>query len=244
MTARAFAPTWACVTGTLYIRDAVARMAADGMAQAVAIAMAPQYSRMSIGAYIKQVENARRELAPHLQVTYVEQWGNHPLFVQAVVEKVQDALARFPEEVREEVVLLFTAHSLPAAIVAQGDPYEAQLVESARLVAEGAGVPAEQWRFCYQSAGATNDKWLGPDICDVIAELGQAGITNVLVVPIGFVADHVEVLYDIDIEARQVAQHHGMRLERTESLNDSPTFIAALADLVRRHAAEFEEVAG
>ncbi len=227
-----------------YIREAVARIADDGIRRAVAIAMAPQYSRMSIGAYIKQVEEARRELAPDLQVAYVQQWGNHPLFVRAVVEKVQEALARFPEDVRDDVILLFTAHSLPAAIVAQGDPYEAQLVESARLVAEGAGVPAERWRFCYQSAGATNDKWLGPDICDVIVELGRAGAAHVLVVPVGFVADHVEVLYDIDIEARQVAEQHGVRLERTASLNASPTFIAALADLVRRQAAELEEVAG
>ena len=218
-----------------YIREAVARIVADGWREVVAIAMAPHYSRMSIGAYIRAVEEALAELGAQLSVTYVRHWGNHPLFVQAVAEKVRAALARFPEGAREHVFLLFTAHSLPAAIVEQGDPYEAQLLESARLVAEAAHIPPERWRFCYQSAGASNAKWLGPDIGDVIEELAGAGHTNVLVVPVGFVADHVEILYDIDIEARQVAEAHGIRLERTESLNTSPLFIQALADIVRSH---------
>ncbi|RME13512.1 MAG: ferrochelatase [Ardenticatenia bacterium] len=218
-----------------YIREAVEQIVADGLTRVVALVMAPHYSRMSIGAYIKKVEEAVAELGADLDITYVRHWGDHPLYIEAVAEHIREALQKFAPEERERVKLLFTAHSLPVAIMQQGDPYDAQLRETARLVAERLGWPEERWLFCYQSAGASNAKWLGPDINDVLPELAAQGETAVLVAPVGFVADHVEILYDIDIEARQIAEAHGLHLERMASMNTAPRFIEALAAVVREH---------
>lgn len=218
-----------------YIREAVEQIVADGLTRVVALVMAPHYSRMSIGAYIKKVEEAVAELGADLDITYVRHWGDHPLYIEAVAEHIREALQKFAPEERERVKLLFTAHSLPAAIMQQGDPYDAQLRATARLVAERLGWPEERWLFCYQSAGASNAKWLGPDINDVLPELAAQGETAVLVAPVGFVADHVEILYDIDIEARQIAEAHGLHLERMASMNTAPRFIEALAAVVREH---------
>lgn len=212
------------------IAAAVAQMQADGVRQAVGIVMAPHYSRMSIGAYVKKTDEALAELEAGIAVTHVESWHTHPLFLQAIAEQIQAALGKFGPE--EPPFVLFTAHSLPVRILRDGDPYDAQLQETARALAERLALPDEGWQFCYQSAGATGEPWLGPQIEEVIPKLAGAGRRAVLVVPIGFVADHVEVLYDIDIEARDIAAAHGLHLERTASLNNTPTFIAALADIV------------
>ncbi len=216
-----------------YIREAVAQIVEDGLREVVALCMAPHYSRMSIGAYFRKVQEA---LGADLDVHFVQSWHDHPLFIEAIAEKVRAALERFPAEVRDKVKIVFTAHSLPASIVEQGDPYDAQLRETARLAAARLELPAETWQFCYQSAAAGSTKWLGPPIEDVVVELAEAGHKHILVAPIGFVADHVEVLYDIDIACRQLAEARGAHLERTESQNASPTFIAALADVVARAA--------
>jgi len=219
------------------IAQAVADIATAGLSRIVALCLAPHYSRLSIGAYLVKLEEARREQAERgceLAVTAIESWHDHPLFLQALAEKVESALHRWPESERREVQLLFTAHSLPAFIVEQGDPYPQQLLATARAVAQRAGV--EGWRFCYQSAGASGVPWLGPAIEDVLPELTAAGCRNLLVVPVGFVADHVEILYDLDIEAKTLAETVGIHLERTESLNTDPTFIAGLADLVVHRA--------
>lgn len=222
-----------------YIQEAVAQIAADGLNQVVALCMAPHYSRMSIGAYFRKVQEAQEALGVELEVAYIESWHDHPLFIQAVAQKVQEALQRFPSESRPRIV--FTAHSLPAAIMEQGDPYDAQLRETARLVAERAGIGTEEWQFSYQSAGASNLKWLGPAIEDVVVELADAGHKEILVVPIGFVSDHVEVLYDIDIECHQLAKARGVQLERTESLNTDPTFVEALAAIVDQATVRWRE---
>lgn len=219
-----------------YIKEAVAQIVEDGIDKVVAICMAPHYSRMSIGAYIKKVEEAQEELGVDLDVTYVESWHDHPLFLQAIAGKVKAGLDKFPPDVRDDVQVVFTAHSLPAAIMEHGDPYDRQLRETATGVAELLGDVA--WRFSYQSAGTSSAKWLGPQIEDVVVELAEAGHKNILVVPIGFVADHVEILFDIDIEARGYAEQAGARLERTESMNMTPIFIKALADIVRQHIAK------
>jgi len=212
------------------IREAVAQMVADGITQAVALVMAPHYSRMSTGAYFQRLDGAVRDLGANIAFRRIESWHNHPGFIAALTEKAADALARFAGD-RPKV--LFTAHSLPARILDEGDPYDAQLCETAALLAERLSLPPDRWLFCYQSAGRSPEPWLGPQIEEVIVELAQAGEKHLLVVPIGFVCDHVEVLYDIDIEARQLAETHGARLERSESLNTSPAFIAALAELVK-----------
>lgn len=222
----------------LYIREAVAQIVDDGLQNVVALCMTPHYSRLSVGVYFEKLREAQEALgvgahgrAP-LRVAYVKSYHDHPLFIQAIAEKVRDALARFPAEVRDEVRVVFTAHSLPAAIVEQGDPYDAQLQETARLVAARLGLKAGDWQFCYQSASARKVRWLGPQIEDVVVELTQAGHKQILVAPIGFVADHVEVLYDIDIACRRLAEARGAHLERTESLNTTPLFIEALSDIV------------
>lgn len=220
-----------------YIREAVAQIVEDGIEDVVALCMAPHYSRMSIGAYFRKVEEAQAELGAHLRLHLVESWHAHPGYIQAVCEKVEDALNEFPAAHRAAVRIVFSAHSLPASIIEQGDPYDQQLRETAALVAERLSLPAEQWQFCYQSAAAGATKWLGPPIETVIAELADAGHTQILVAPIGFVADHVEVLYDLDIEGRRIAEEHGARLVRTASQNASPTFIATLADVVHQAVA-------
>lgn len=214
-----------------YIKEAVAQIVEDGTQRVVALCMAPHYSRMSIGAYFKKVEEAQQELGVDLDVIWVESWHDHPLFLQAVAERVRAGLQKFPPEVRNAVKVIFTAHSLPAAILEQGDPYDRQLRETAQGVAELLG--NIDWQFSYQSAGTRSATWLGPQIEDVVVELAEVGHKNILVAPIGFVADHVEILYDIDIEARGYAEQAGARLERTESMNVTPLFIEGLAEIVR-----------
>lgn len=217
-----------------YIREAMERMAQGGIQQVVAIAMAPHYSRMSIGAYTRKVEEAQAELGTPLDVAFVESYHAHPLLLQALAERVQEAQQKFPADIRSDVPIIFTAHSLPERILEWDDPYPRQLLETAQGVAHLLG--PVRWQFAYQSAGSTSDRWLGPDAGEVIQELADQGERNVLLAPVGFVSDHVEILYDIDIEFRQLAEALGVHLERTESLNSSPQFIAALADVVRQKA--------
>jgi ferrochelatase len=155
---------------------------------------------------------------------------------------VRETLDRFGEPSASDgrAKVIFTAHSLPRFILERGDPYEHQLHETAQLLASELGLPGDRWQFCYQSAAQTGVPWLGPQIEDLVAQLAQAGERNILVAPIGFIADHVEVLYDIDIGVQAVARSHGVRVERTPMLNDSPALVAALASIA---ACELERVA-
>jgi protoporphyrin/coproporphyrin ferrochelatase len=218
-----------------YIQAAVERMAADGVRQAVGLVLAPHYSRMSIGAYIKKAEEARASVDAALSLVYIESYHLHPLFLRAVAQRVEAALDKFPAEVRASLPVIFTAHSLPQRILEWEDPYPDQLMATATGVAGLLGL--QRWQFAYQSAGATADPWLGPDVGEVVAALAEAGERHILVAPIGFVSDHVEILFDIDVELREQAESLGVHLERTVSLNDAPLFIAALADVVRHHTA-------
>jgi ferrochelatase len=166
-------------------------------------------------------------------VEFIEPWHEHPLFVAAVSERVRQGLERFPAAEREQVSLVFTAHSLPQSILAEGDPYVDQLQASVAAVSRELGRPA---RFAFQSPGRTGDPWLGPDVGALLEELAAAGTRQVLICPIGFVSDHLEVLYDIDIEGQALAEKLDLHLERTQSLNASPLLISALAELVSRAA--------
>jgi len=216
------------------IKEAVAHMAGDGVQHAIALVMAPHYSRMSIGAYFKRLDEAIQDLGLTITFNRVESWHNHPGLIAALAERASDALAHFDAEGNgAPPKVIFSAHSLPARIQEWGDPYAAQLQETATLVAERLNLPAERWLFSFQSAGRSAEPWLGPQIEEVIVELAGAGERRLLVVPVGFVCDHVEILYDIDIEARQLAEAHGARLERSQSLNASPAFIEVLADIVK-----------
>jgi len=214
-----------------FIKETVERIVADGHARVVAIVLAPHYSALSVGAYEKRVLEAARG---RLELALVRSWGDHPRFLEAVAERVRQALQRFPAP--KTVQVLFTAHSLPARILAAGDPYPDELHASAAAVAALAGLA--HWRLAYQSAGATPEPWLGPEAGAVMTELAAQGQRHVLVVPIGFVSDHVEVLYDVDIAYRALADRVGIQLERTDSLNDDPLLVAALAQIARTTAGE------
>ena len=231
---RALGPAWPVYVGMRhwhpFIGETVERMVACGERRVVAIVLAPHYSALSVGAYEKKLLDAARG---RLDLALVRSWGDHPKFLEAVAERVRQALQRFPAP--GAVQVLFTAHSLPERILAAGDPYADELQASAAQVARLAGVG--EWRFAYQSAGATPEPWLGPEAGAVMTELA-ATRKNFLIVPIGFVSDHVEVLYDVDVAYRGLAERLGVRLERTDSLNDDPLLVAALADLARRTAAE------
>jgi protoporphyrin/coproporphyrin ferrochelatase len=213
-----------------YIEDGVKQMAADGIRLGVGIVLAPHYSVMSVGGYIQRAQ-AEAEKVEGMDMRFVKSYHLHPQLIEALVERVKDALERFPEEERGAVRAIFSAHSLPTKILEMGDPYPNQLLETSRTVAEQVGI--ERWQFGWQSAGRTATPWLGPDILDIIRRLREdEGVRNVLLCPVGFVSDHLEVLYDVDIEAQAVAKELGVHLERTASLNVDPAYMATLADVV------------
>lgn len=215
-----------------YIRDTLHRMALQGIRRAVGIVMAPHYSRMSIGAYYRAVEEAG---AP-VTVRGIECWHLLPGYVRALVERVRTGLERFPKEVRPSVPVVFTAHSLPERIRQSGDPYPVQLGETVQAVMAELG--PRPYHFAYQSASRTHEPWLGPDVTDVLEELAHAGVRHLLAAPAGFVSEHVEILYDLDVELAERARELGVHLERIEMLQDAPAMIAGLADLVRQTARE------
>jgi ferrochelatase len=215
-----------------YIRDTLHRMAKQGIRRAVGLVMAPHYSRMSIGAYYRAVEEAGAAVT----VRGIDSWHLLPGYVSALAERIQRALGRFPESVRPEVPVVFTAHSLPARIVEWGDPYPVQLVETVGAVMAELG--PQPHRFAYQSASRTHEPWLGPDVTGVLEDLARTGARHAVVAPVGFVSEHVEILYDLDVELAERARELSVHLERIEMLQDAPAMIAGLADLVRHTARE------
>jgi ferrochelatase len=227
-----------------YIEDAVRAMADDGLSRAVGIVLAPHYSRMSVGQYVERAGTAAR--GHGLDTTFVQSYHDHPEFVSFVAGRVQEALSSLPAAVREDVPVAFSAHSLPARILAEGDPYPQQLHDTANAVAERLGLRV--YLTAWQSAGRTGEEWLGPDLSVVIRRLAEAGHRAVVSCPVGFVADHLEVLFDVDIEAQQAAREAGVTLVRTRSPNDDPAFLRVLATVVGEHLAHVgwlgEPVAG
>ncbi len=209
---------------TPWIAEAVEQALADGAERLVGLVLAPHYSRISIGGYRDRLERA---LDGRAALRFIESWHAHEPFVDVVASRIRGTDAH----------VVFSAHSLPERILAEGDPYRDELLTTARLAAERAGVPDERWSFAFQSESATGEPWLGPDILDHLDALAAAGTGKVLVAPIGFVADHLEILWDIDVEARERAAALGIELDRVESMNDDPAFISALADLVRKELA-------
>ena len=212
------------------IVEAVAKMQGDGVKKAVGIVMAPHYSRMSIGLYQQKVEDAQKEVGSAIEFVYVNSWCDQPRLINAQTAKVKAGLEKFPEDARQKAKVVFSAHSLPARLLKMGDPYDDELMCNAQAIVDQLG-PVD-WMFSYQSAANTGEPWLGPQIEDVIPALASGNYRDVLVAPIGFVCDHVEVLYDIDIGCQEIAQQRGIRLERTEMMNSDPVFIEAIADAV------------
>ncbi len=230
-------PTFHVVVGMRFappfIADVVTEASA-GVKQLIGVIMSPQYSPIIMGGYVRALKEAVAALQRNdLSVKITEDWHMQPLFLQALAERVQQALQRLPAQIRQHIPVLLTAHSMPRRVVEQEPDYINHLKETATAVAEMAGLAKDQWQFCYQSAGHTPEEWLKPDFADIMPQLQAAGHTHVLIAPVQFLADHLEILYDIEIGARQQAEEHGITFARTESLNTSPLFIKALAAVVQ-----------
>ena len=213
-----------------FIADAIKDMESDGIQRAIVICMAPQNSRTSVGLY--RAALGASEIHP-FAIDFIESWHDHPLLIAAFVEKLQNSWKNACQELGARVPIIFTAHSVPQRTITDGDPYETQAKETAALVAEKAGLNQSDWFFAFQSQGMSGGEWLGPTVEDTIMRIRQQGAAGVFIQPIGFLCDHVEVLYDIDIGFKHFAAEQGMRLWRADSLNDSPALTAALADLVQ-----------
>jgi len=216
-----------------FIKDTVERIVSDAQQRVVAIAMAPHYSTLSVGIYEKQLLEAAHG---RLEFALVRSWGEQPQFLEALQEQLTQTMQRFPAPL--EVQVIFTAHSLPRSILATGDPYPDELRRTAQTLAARLRLRPDQWEVAWQSAGRRPEPWLEPDAGTVLERLAAQGHRDVMLAPIGFVCDHVEVLYDVDIEYQALARRLGLRLERPHSLNDDPLLIAALDDLARRAARE------
>lgn len=214
------------------IEETMKEILRDGIMEVVIIPMAPFQSRESTGAYIEEVKRVQKDIGEELKVSFVVGWNLHPLFLEAIREKVHEGLMGFTPEERKRVHLLFTAHSLPKSIV-EKDPYAREIEESIQGVVDG--LEHRAWRMAYQSKGGGPEEWVGPDVESVLTNLSREGVQKVLVIPIGFVSDHIEILYDIDIVYREKAKSLGMKLRRTTSLNFSEKFIEALSTIVEEH---------
>jgi ferrochelatase len=225
-------PAWTVELGTKhaapFLEDAVAALAGRGVERIVGLVLAPHYSRGSVGEYHSRAGGA----ASSLGVTYagIDSWHDSDAWLDAQAARVRSALAGLPDATE----VLFTAHSLPERVL-EGDPYADELAASARAIAARAGLDGGRWRLAWQSAGRTPEPWRGPDVAEVIRALGESGaVAGVLVCPQGFTSDHLEVLYDLDVDARRVAEDAGLAFARTASINDDPAVMADLADRVRR----------
>lgn len=217
-----------------YIEEGIRRMHDAGIRRAVGLVLAPHYSRMSIAGYYDYIARAQEKLRTSIEILPIESWHLHQPYLEAVASRVRAALQMFSPE--DEVTVIFTAHSLPEKILADGDPYAEQLRETSEALADMLELP--RWTFSFQSAGRTPDPWLGPDIVETVNRLANEGARSILVAPVGFVSDHLEILYDIDYEAQNAARERGITLRRTESLNAGPDFVRGLAELVRERSGE------
>jgi ferrochelatase len=206
-----------------FIRETVAEMQTAGVERIVALCLAPQYSKFSIGLYFRRVQEAKTSLGFAAEIAWTKSYHDHPLLIEAFHQKLAPLL---PCE-----KVLFTAHSLPEKILESGDAYVAETRNTARAVAQRAGLAA--WDFAFQSQGLTDERWLGPTVESTIERYAREGVREMVLAPIGFVSDHIEILYDVDILFRRFAKDRGIELRRPESLNDSPAFIAALAGVAR-----------
>jgi ferrochelatase len=215
-----------------YIAESLATMAAEGVARALGFILSSHHTEASWERYQKTVADSRASLGDAPAVDYCPGWHDHPLFIETWVDQIEDELEKIPPERRRNAALIFTAHSIPTAMAAHS-PYVAELEASCRLVAEGLGHAS--WSLAYQSrSGDPREPWLEPDIGPALREAARAGVKDVIVAPIGFVADHVEVLYDLDIEAKAIAKETGMEFYRAVAPNDHPLFIRMIADVVEK----------
>ena len=218
------------------IETSLRDLADSGIEEVVAIILSPQYSPLIMGGYHAAVEAARAAIGERgPRVTVAGAWHLQPAFLDALAERVVEALDRFPASERANVPVLLTAHSLPRRVTVQEPDYLVQLAATADAIAERAGLDRNRWRFCWQSAGHEPGEWMKPDFADLMPALRESGHRSVLVAPVQFLADHLEILYDIDVAARQQAEAAGLRFARIDSLNTSARFIHALAAVAAEH---------
>ncbi len=211
-----------------FVEDVVAGIAMHNAPLIIGVALTPQYSKLAIGGYEEGVRRGLAREGPDTPFIMIKSWHTQPSLIGALAERVRNGLEKTDDP---DAVVVFTAHSLPKKAVASDDPYESQLLETSRLVAGQAD--AKNWEFAFQSVSGPVDAWLGPTLRDKISELAGRGVRQILVCPVGFVSDHLEILYDLDIEAKEYAASLAVTLRRTASLNDDPGLIEALASEVR-----------
>jgi protoporphyrin/coproporphyrin ferrochelatase len=213
-------------------------LADAGVTEVAGIILSPQHSPLLMSGYARAIDAARAWLgdrAPRVEVAHA--WHDERAFVDSLAHRLVDALEELPPDERDSVAILMTAHSLPKRVAEQEPEYLAQLRDTAGAVATRAEVPADRWRFCWQSAGHEPGEWMKPDFADLMPEIAASGGRSVLVVPVQFLADHLEILYDVDVGAREQAERHGLAFRRIESLNADPELIEALAAVARRSVA-------
>jgi ferrochelatase len=217
------------------ILAAMAALAKSGVTSVVAIVLSPQYSPLLMGGYGAAIDAARASLGDSApEVTGAAAWHEEPAFIAALARRVRDALDRLPADERESVSVLMTAHSLPRLVADREPDYLAQLRATAEAVGAGAGLSERQWTFCWQSAGHEPGEWMKPDFADLMPQVAASGGRSVLVVPVQFLADHLEILYDVDVGAREQAEQCGLAFHRIESLNVDPGLVEALGAVARR----------
>jgi ferrochelatase len=222
-----------------FISQTLRQMVKDRVHHVVVICMAPQNSRTSVGLYRASL---RACADPEMTFDFVESWHDQPFLIQAFAERLRDGRQKTQRESRTNPPVIFTAHSVPQRTILEGDPYELQAKHTAELVASAASLDRPEWRFAFQSQGMSGGAWLGPTVEATMLDLAHRGYSGVFVQPIGFVCDHVEVLYDIDVGFKQFAEKESLGFWRAESLNDSPLLIAALAEIVEARLNAAEEV--
>jgi ferrochelatase len=214
------------------IEETLREILQDGIKTVMTLPMAPFRSRASTGAYIEEVDQAQKKLEEKMEISFVVGWHLHPLFLGAIQEKIEEGLSQFTGEDRKRIHLIFTAHSLPKSLVGN-EFYVKDMEESVREVLKK--IEPLPWHIAFQSRGMGPEEWLGPDVESILTELSRQKVRAILLIPIGFVADHIEVLYDIDIFYREKAESMGMVLKRTPSLNFSERFMKALSDIIEEH---------
>lgn len=214
------------------IEETMEEILRDGLKEVIALPMTPFRSHGSTWAYIEKVNQINEKLGGGLEISFVERWHLHPLFLEAIQEKIEEGLMQFPPEKRKRIHLIFTAHSLPKSLV-ENEPYAKDMEETVREVLKK--IEPLTWHVAFQSKGSGPEEWLGPDVEAVLATLSNKKVHEVLIVPIGFVSDHIEILYDIDILYREKAESLGMVLKRSPSLNFSERFMEALSNIVEEH---------
>lgn len=213
-----------------FIGDAIQAMVASNIDQALGLVLAPHYSAMSVGAYLEEAQQAVQHLGQLVEFRAIRSWASDRGLVNLLAARIHEARSRFSLTEQQHLPIIFSAHSLPTRILRENDPYPRELKLTGDLVADS--LRTREYTFSWQSAGRTQEPWMGPDILEKLSRMRQDGLMQALICPCGFVSDHLEVLYDLDIQAQEHARQLGMHIERTRSLNADPAFIQVLADLV------------